>query len=117
MGRRGLPPSSSNLRNSLAPSAYHSNLRTAELLGSPLLGLKMEKTNDLVVCAMRTGNEDLLTSFSSLRLRGYVSPIRDTGTTIRQIFKNQDTPIRLVYINNYFFLINLKIKITEYAEK
>lgn len=59
----GVPPSSTNLTNSLAPSANHSNLRIMDLADPSLLWLKIEKTNDEVACAIRLGNEDFLTSF------------------------------------------------------
>ena len=45
--------------------------------------------------------------FNGSRPISYVSLIRDTGTPIRQISKNQDTPIRQIYKYKLFFSIFL----------
>ena len=54
--RRGVPPSSTNRRNSPAPSASHSNLRTAAAAPLPSR-LKRPARSDLVAWARRLGKE------------------------------------------------------------
>jgi hypothetical protein len=58
---RGVPPNSTVFKNSFAPLAYLSNLRTlAELLLDSSLVPMKDNISDLVAWATRLGNEDCL---------------------------------------------------------